>query len=139
VRAGSLVALNAAGVVPYLSELPSLDMLGLTDVHIAHAPIELGHGVLGHEKHDAAYVLSRKPQLIILGLPELAPSHFGPGDLERWLQRTLRFLPGDRQLLEAEAFRQSYRPARFALEHGVLFAFVRRDASEDLLSARSTH
>jgi hypothetical protein len=139
VRAGSLIALNAAGIVPYLSELPSLDMLGLTDVHIAHAPIELGHGVLGHEKHDAAYVLSRKPELIILGLPELAPSGSGPQDLQRWLARTLPFLPGDRALLEAETFRSSYRPARFSLQHGVLFAFVRRDASADLVSLRSTH
>jgi hypothetical protein len=132
VRPGSLLALNAAGVVPFVSDLPSIDMLGLTDLHIAHAPIELGHGVLGHEKHDASYVLSRNPDLIILGLPQLAPRHYGPFDLGRWLDRTARFLPGDRALLDDPRFRARYRPARFATEHGVLFAFLRRDA-EDLL------
>jgi hypothetical protein len=127
-RPGSLVALNAAGVVPFVSDLPSIDMLGLTDLHIAHAPIELGHGVLGHEKHDAAYVLSRNPDLIILGLPQLAPKHYGALDLGRWLERTGRYLPGDRALLDDPGLRARYQPARFETEHGVFFAFLRRDA-----------
>jgi hypothetical protein len=60
-----LVAVNTAGCLPYASRLPSLDMLGLTDSHIAHhRPIDMGKGLLAHELGDGAYVLSRKPDLI---------------------------------------------------------------------------
>ena len=60
------VAVNTAGCLPYFSELPALDMLGLTDFHIAHhRPPDMGSGLLGHELGDGAYVLSRKPDLIV--------------------------------------------------------------------------
>jgi arabinofuranosyltransferase len=32
----TLVALNPAGIIPYHSQLPTIDMLGLNDVYIAH-------------------------------------------------------------------------------------------------------
>lgn len=65
-----LVAVDAAGALPYYSELPSIDMLGLTDKHIAHHPPEsLGRGKLAHELGDGAYVLSRQPDLVIFNTP----------------------------------------------------------------------
>jgi hypothetical protein len=61
-----LVAVTAAGCIPYWSGLPALDMLGLNDHHLArHRPTEFGSGRLGHELGDGAYVLSRKPDLIV--------------------------------------------------------------------------
>ena len=61
-----LVAVTAAGCIPYWSGLPSLDMLGLNDHHLArHRPPEFGSGRLGHELGDGAYVLSREPDLIV--------------------------------------------------------------------------
>jgi len=64
-----LVAVTAAGCIPYWSELPSLDMLGLNDKHIAkNRPVDVGDGMLGHELGDAQYVLSRKPDLIIFNI-----------------------------------------------------------------------
>ncbi len=65
----TVIAVNTAGIVPYVSGLSAIDMLGLNDTHIAHRTIELGHGVEGHEKFDAAYVLRRRPEIIIPGLP----------------------------------------------------------------------
>jgi hypothetical protein len=62
------VALIPSGIVPYYSRLPSIDMLGLNDRHIAHRDIELGHGVAGHEKEDGGYVVGLKPEIIWLGL-----------------------------------------------------------------------
>lgn len=70
-----LLAVTAAGCLPYSSGLPSLDMLGLNDRHIAHtASIEGAHATLGHDKGDGAYVLRRRPDLIVYhhGLPDPA-------------------------------------------------------------------
>jgi arabinofuranosyltransferase len=60
-----LHAVDAAGALPYWSDLPTLDMLGLSDAYIAHHPPPgFGHGGIGHELGDGAYVLSRRPDLI---------------------------------------------------------------------------
>lgn len=61
----NLLAVDAAGIMPYFSDLPTLDMLGLNDLHIAHTSTQwLGSGVPGHEKFDPAYVLQREPDYI---------------------------------------------------------------------------
>ncbi|MFW2387775.1 MAG: hypothetical protein ACN4G0_05535, partial [Polyangiales bacterium] len=63
-----LVAVDAAGAIPFYSELRSLDMLGLNDSHIArHRSETFGTGIQGHELGDGAYVLSREPDLIVTG------------------------------------------------------------------------
>ena len=122
----TLVATNAAGIVPYVSGLPTIDMLGLNDRHIAHLPITLGHGVSGHEKYDAGYVLARKPDVILLGLPMLAKRPLRPGELDVWIGKFLPFLPGDRALWQSEEFRRTYAPTGLNLEGGHLVFFVRR-------------
>lgn len=58
------LAATEAGVVPYVSRLRFIDMLGLVDAHIASLPGGL------HEKFDASYVLSREPDYILLGFVE---------------------------------------------------------------------
>jgi hypothetical protein len=64
----TVIALNPVGAVPYFSELRTIDMLGLTDRHIANTiPADLGEGQSGHEKGDGRYVLGRRPDLILLG------------------------------------------------------------------------
>ncbi len=62
------VALTATGIVPYFSRLPTLDMLGVNDEHIAHLDLPLGSGPAGHEKWDGAYILSREPEIIWFAL-----------------------------------------------------------------------
>lgn len=63
-----LVALDGAGAVPFYSGLPTLDLLGLNDAHIAkNPPQSFGTGWLGHELGDAEYVLRRMPDLILFG------------------------------------------------------------------------
>ncbi|MDB5033481.1 MAG: hypothetical protein JWQ98_722 [Chlorobi bacterium] len=65
-----LLAVDAAGCLPYWSELPSVDMLGLNDYYLPrHRPPDFGSGMLGHELGDGRYVLSRNPDLIIFGGP----------------------------------------------------------------------
>jgi hypothetical protein len=61
-----LVAVDPAGCIPYFSELPSLDMMGLNDRYLArHRPVGFGTGALGHELGDGHYVLSRRPDLVV--------------------------------------------------------------------------
>jgi len=57
---GDLVAVNHAGALPFYSGLPTLDMVGLNDRHIARLPGSR------HGKYDPAYVLSRKPRFVAL-------------------------------------------------------------------------
>jgi hypothetical protein len=56
------LAVDAAGKIPYFSKLYTIDMLGLSELHIAR--LESAFFKVGHNKFDADYVLSRKPDLI---------------------------------------------------------------------------
>jgi hypothetical protein len=61
-----LLAVDLAGSLPYFSNLPSIDMLGLNDRTIArHPPHDFGQGWIGHELGYGKYVLDRKPDLVI--------------------------------------------------------------------------
>ena len=62
------VAANNIGVLGFESRVRILDMMGLTDRHIARAPGKKV-GIPGHEAHDGAYVLDRRPEIIITGMP----------------------------------------------------------------------
>jgi len=65
------LAIDAAGVVPYISRLPTLDMLGLSDFHIAHTVKATGDGLPGHEKTDPAYILAQHPTYIAVGMSKV--------------------------------------------------------------------
>jgi len=74
-REHPLLAVDPAGCVPYFSGLPSIDMLGINDRWLAtHPPADFGEGWLGHELGNGAYVLGRRPDLVLFGGPAgLAP------------------------------------------------------------------
>lgn len=64
-----------AGALAYYSERTTIDLLGLNDLHIAHVEVEnMGSELAGHEKHDPAYVLGRRPDYILA----TAESYFDP-------------------------------------------------------------
>ena len=68
-RQQPLVAVTAAGCLPYWSELPSLDMLGLNDYYLPrHPPADAGTGFIGHELGDGKYVFERRPDLIVFNV-----------------------------------------------------------------------
>ncbi len=67
-REQPLYAITAAGCLPYFSKLPSLDMLGLNDKHIARQPADPRMPV-GHDHGDGKYVLKRAPDLITFNMP----------------------------------------------------------------------
>ena len=103
-----LVASNNAGSLPfYAKEHRFVDMLGLNDAHIARRRVDAPRGqwqrLPGHAKGDGAYVLSRRPEYIILGPAE------GTSALEPW------FL-SDFELAESAAFRTHYRERRQSID-----------------------
>lgn len=101
------IAVAAAGCIPYWSELPAIDMLGLNDYYIPrHPPMGVGEGKIGHELGDGRYILARSPDLVMLC------DHVG-GD-------TACFV-GERQLLALPAFRQRYRLVTFEGDDPTLF------------------
>ncbi len=63
------IAVMAAGVIPYYSDRPVIDMIGLTDRHIAHHGIIDRSCTIAHQRADSDYVLDRKPEMILLAPP----------------------------------------------------------------------
>ncbi|MBM3130514.1 MAG: hypothetical protein FJ009_18035 [Chloroflexi bacterium] len=64
---GTLIAVDAAGQVPYFSELPAVDMFGINDLHIGRLQVAtLGQGTPGHEKFDLIYVILRQPEYVVI-------------------------------------------------------------------------
>jgi arabinofuranosyltransferase len=92
---GAVMAMDDAGAGPYFAERTNIDMLGLNDTHIAHLPGRY------NEKFDVAYVLGRKPDLVVLAsrVPEPAED------------RDLR-LPGHAALFRDPRFQAEYRFVR---------------------------
>jgi hypothetical protein len=111
----TVVALNAAGAIPFYSGLRTIDMLGLNDAHISAREMpEMGSGKAGHEKGDGAYVLSRKPDIIQFG--------------STWGSRAPVFV-GDHELAESPDFVRDYRLEQHPLGSGQVLRFYRRVAS----------
>ncbi len=66
------IAVDAAGQVPYFSDLRTLDMFGINDEHTAHMKVPtMGQGTPGHEKFDFPYIMARRPDLVIVYGPLL--------------------------------------------------------------------
>jgi hypothetical protein len=104
---GTSIALCPVGALPYASDLPVVDMLGLTDAHIARVAPDGRYFYPGHQRHDGAYVLSRRPDLILLANGPVvdAPGPF-PWD---------RIRPYERDLVADPAFRSGYRLAHLPI------------------------
>ncbi len=67
VPSGTWIAVDAAGQVPYFSELPAIDMFGINDLHIGRMPVAtLGSGTPGHEKFDLGYIITRAPKYVVI-------------------------------------------------------------------------
>lgn len=92
----ALLATNGAGAMPYYSKLETVDMLGMNDTHIAHRRMDhMGAGIMGHEKGDGAYVLSRRPDYIDCGFYDPAKGQ-------------MPMFVGDFELFESPEFREKY-------------------------------
>jgi hypothetical protein len=109
---GSSVATNAAGSLPYFSELPVIDMLGLTDRAIARGRPDTGRWI-GHERGNGRAVLERRPAVIVFGGPE--------GSAEPWPFRS------DQEVAADPEFRREYVLERVPLADFEFVFYRRRD------------
>jgi len=136
--ANAVVALNTAGSTPYFSRLRCIDMLGLNDRTIARRRTPAAATSLpaarmaGHHKGGGAYVLSRRPDYIILGGSE--------GYVYPWFV-------GDKELVDNPAFHELYalrrveiprreEPGRLVFEYFELKSHVSRASPDSADPAR---
>jgi hypothetical protein len=72
------IACVPVGAIGYYSRRRIIDMVGLTDRHIARRKMTAGQ--VGHQKHDGPYVLSRRPDILLLGNVQVLDAALAPGD-----------------------------------------------------------
>lgn len=95
-----LIAVDAAGALPYFTRFRSLDMLGLNDAYLVdHPPKVYGGRGIGHDLGDPEYVLDAKPDVMA----------FNSG-----LGTTRPRFPVGRALSRRPAYRQAYPYVRIA-------------------------
>jgi len=114
------VATQAIGFVGYESRLPILDMLGLVDPVIAHGAPHLEAEMKGHTKYDAEYVLSRRPDIVLLGDGLLDANGKVP------------VFASQRELVAHARFVEEYEQASIALPGTYLLVYWKRRGTRDL-------
>ncbi len=116
------LALVPAGALPYASELPCIDMLGLNDKEIARQHVSsMGRGRMGHEKGSGAIIMSRKPDYILL---RTAPAPVDAG-VQDPREHSLDLTPV-RELWLDEGFHQQYEPFVVPVDENLAFTLFRR-------------
>jgi arabinofuranosyltransferase len=103
----TLVALNPAGIIPYYSGMPTIDMLGLNDFQIAHYGRRDPSRPYGHQAGDGSEVLSRSPDIILFGPVASRSAAPAVSDREIWL---------------SSEFQSEYRPVQWP---NIGWAYVR--------------
>jgi hypothetical protein len=113
------IALMPAGAIPYYSGLRTLDMLALNDPIVAREKVRFTFALAGHWKYDAAAILRRRPDYVLLGNVDVtAAPRRGP---------PLAF-PAEIELAMLPEFKSNYLPVSFPLpDGGWLNCFRRSD------------
>jgi len=133
-RKDAVVASTPAGSIAYhMDHLRVIDMLGLTDAHIAHGTSATGKGRAGHEKGDGAYVLSRAPDYILLGNVAVLPEPIGDAEMPGKLVQK-----SEREIWASPEFHEKYERVTVKLDdRGIFryFTFFRRKPAAAMLPA----
>jgi len=134
----ALLAVTAAGRIPYFADRPSIDMLGLSDAHIASLPPRARRAELtGHVKGDGDYVLGREPDAIVF--LRLTVTDHPLATNPNWLRvaRRTAFGPSEEDITRNPRFQEGWRPlsARLEEEDTWLNFFARRGLYADGLPA----
>ncbi|NLH47082.1 MAG: hypothetical protein GX444_00615 [Myxococcales bacterium] len=117
----ALVAAVAIGAMGYILDRPLIDILGLTDEHIAHKRMKTGLGVPGHEKYDTPYLLSRQPDFILncVEVSKTPLQECPAGKKEKGL-------PAVVSLENAPQFIKKYAYCSHPVENGYISTYMRR-------------
>lgn len=106
----SVIAVNAAGVIPYQTGMMTIDMLGLNDYHIARAKdvkLNTGGSFVGHFKFDGDYVCERQPDVVVISSGIL---HSGRSREEAITQAVSNTFVSDRAFLKSKNCSNRYIP-----------------------------
>ncbi len=107
-----LIAVTHAGAIPYYSKLPTIDTLGLNDLYLTHhRPDSFGTGLLGHELFNGDYVMSRRPDALIM--------YTGRSN---WLYA--------HDMVESAEFQAEYKQVTVSLPSYTAILWVRRDSTK---------
>lgn len=118
IRPGDIVAVTDAGIIAYSLPLETriVDMVGLTDEHIAHLPVRLPHGLFGRGdafgKWDVDYILAQQPRFVQVEIRGMTPE----GEY-------ITNFTGTALLVNDPRFRETYELVR---EPGMKGLFVRK-------------
>lgn len=122
------IAMIPAGIAPFYSGLRTIDLVGLNDVQIAHTAVpDFGKGAAGHEKHNSAYVLGRRPELIFLGACRIWPEKLDAHSLLNYYWIYGRLVPGNREILQLDECKKNYAPCAARLGEGYIYFLKRND------------
>ena len=107
----SSIAVVCAGLVPYMTRRPALDILGKSDKHIARLDPFPG-SMSGHGKVDTDYIVGRRPDLIVTCNAGV--------DFTRGLSANMTTNDPQVRFLSGPAFREVYLPYAIDDENGLL-------------------
>jgi uncharacterized membrane protein YhaH (DUF805 family) len=120
---GTWLATGNAGAVPFASRLPTIDILGLCDAHIARSEALEGSRIAGHAKGDADYVLGRAPDLVLF-----QEARFSSRPLTKAAVAERIATPAERQLWNHRQLHEDYRWTSERLPGFYFNYFERREA-----------
>ena len=120
-----VIAVEAAGAIPFFANLATIDMLGLNDRHIAHYGQSDAGAPAGHQRYDPRYVLSKRPAFVFMNSIVEEGQPVGP---------ETRALPSISSLLDEKIFRMTYTRARLNSLVVHELVYIRNDRFADLMS-----
>jgi arabinofuranosyltransferase len=124
------MAVTNAGRLPYFADRRTLDMMGLSDAHIARVQMADSPELAGHLKGDGGYVLDRAPEFILF--LRIVLSHEPLANNPQWLAvaSNRAFGISEKQITQDVRFSEQYKLLSIPLESsGVwLNVFVRDGA-----------
>jgi hypothetical protein len=109
----SSIAVACAGLVPYMTRRPALDILGKSDKHIARLDPFPG-SMSGHGKVDTDYLVGRRPDLVVTCNAGVS--------FTRGLAANTTSIDPQVRFLSAPAFREIYLPYAIDDDNGLLTA-----------------
>ncbi len=113
------LACGSTGAIGYYTDLPIVDILGLTDRHIATKG-KVVSTQPGHMKTDGRYILMRKPALLLFGNVLI---HKGI-----WNESRMRIKVQEREVTSLPQFMNLYEYINLPIGHGFyLSCYKRRD------------
>jgi len=126
--ADTTIATIPIGAMGYFSRRTIIDMVGLTDEHIAHVDVPTGEAITGHEKYDVDYILQRAPELI-LTWPSPMPA--GEDGILKFVTSNIG-TQAQIKILSDRRTRIHYRFCRFPVDtQGDVIGLIRRDLTGD--------